>query len=424
MCQMTSSQPELRPAISKIDNEVDSLTVAWSDGEHSFYPSIYLRDNASSFKTANGQRLFETFELDDAATRIAAHELDETRDELRITWSDDEQSHFSMDWLFENSCNATHRARRHESAAATIQLWDAKSLTEPLSICSYDELVHGADDEQRIAVYAELRRHGVCLISDVPTRIRDQGEPPVIRVGNSLGHVRATNYGLHFDVRVERTRADNKEHLAYTTKGLSAHTDNPYRNPTPGVQLLHCLKQADNSASAGTSILIDGFKVANELRERYRADFELLSSIKRPFTYYDLASGYKFHKERFVIGVDSQGNVESVHYNNRSASSCHWDIDEREIEAYYRAWRRFGAMLHDADRTFAMEYRLEEGQIVIFDNNRVLHGRRGYELSAEAADGEAEVDTSRHLQGCYIDFDSVWGRLDGHEHLQKGWQWR
>jgi len=421
--EMSQPQTEARPAIAKVDNAADSLTVAWSDGQHSHYPSIYLRDNPSTFKTANGQRLFETFELDESATRITAHALDETMREVSIRWSDDAESIYDTDWLFENSCNEAHRARRQLSAASTLELWDAQSLREPATICSYDEVVHGADEAARIAIYGELRRHGVCLVRDVPTRIRDQGDPPVIRVANSLGHVRATNYGPFFDVRVERTRADNVGHLAYTSRGLSAHTDNPYRNPTPGVQLLHCLKQAprrESDGAQGMSILIDGFKVANELKKASPEDFALLTSIKRPFIYYDLESGYKFHTERFVIGVDAHGEVESVHYNNRSASSCGWDIAEEQIEAYYAAWKRFGAMLHDADGKFAMEYRLEEGQIVIFDNNRVLHGRRGYELNAD----EMDVDTNRHLQGCYIDFDAVWGRLDCHEHLEKGWQWR
>ena len=57
---------------------------------------------------------------------------------------------------FENSCNATHRARRHLSATATIELWDAQSLTEPLSICSYDQVVHTADESHSLLIY--LRR--------------------------------------------------------------------------------------------------------------------------------------------------------------------------------------------------------------------------------------------------------------------------
>ena len=47
--------------------------------------------------------------------------------------------------------------------------------------------------------------------------------------------------------------------LAYTSLGLSPHTDNPYRKPVPCIQLLHCII---NEVSGGHSTLVDGFKVA------------------------------------------------------------------------------------------------------------------------------------------------------------------
>ena len=139
-----------------------------------------------------------------------------------------------------------------------------------------------------------------------------------------------------------------------------------------------------------------------------------MATIKRPFTYYDLKSGYKFHEERFVIGVDNRDVVESIHYNNRAASSVDWNIDEDLIVPYYKAWKLFGKMVNDAERKYTIEYRLKPGEILIFNNNRVLHGRNGYE-----DDGANGDEVSRHLQGCYIDCDTVWGRLHASEHLNE-----
>jgi len=401
-----------RPTATKITQAMDSLTVQWSDGVQSLYPAVYLRDNTWDSKTANGQRLFETFELRPDQLGIDEHSVD--GETLKIKWSDDEVSTFSVDWLFENSCSEQHRAARTRTMVNRVSLWDRQTLSAPVTICSVDNV-----EEHRIAIYSELRKYGVCLLDGAPTvETYDDttGHPPIIAVGNTLGFVRQTNYGYFFDVRVEPRQRD-AGHLAYTTKGLSVHTDNPYRNPTPGVQLLHCIKQAPPlEGNEGMSVLIDGFKVADAMKERYPEEFRLLSTIKRPFTYYDLNGGYKFHKDRYVIGVDEEGVVEAVHYNNRSASSHNWNIEEAQIEPYYRAWKLFGAMLDDPDREYAMDYRLEPGQVVIFDNNRVLHGRRGYTL---LADDENQVDQARHLQGCYIDFDSVWGRLDGYEYVQQ-----
>ncbi|NDH87932.1 MAG: gamma-butyrobetaine,2-oxoglutarate dioxygenase, partial [Actinobacteria bacterium] len=44
----------------------------------------------------------------------------------------------------------------------------------------------------------------------------------------------------------------------------------------------------------------------------------------------------------------------------------------------------------------AVELTLRPGELVAFDNRRVLHGRRAFRSSAR-----------RHLQGCYIDIDAI-----------------
>ena len=75
----------------------------------------------------------------------------------------------------------------------------------------------------------------------------------------TFGYVRDTNFGAHFDVRSVPDAND----LAYTSLFLDPHTDNPYRSPVPGVQLLHCLA---NETSGGLSTLVDGFAAAETLR--------------------------------------------------------------------------------------------------------------------------------------------------------------
>ena len=59
--------------------------------------------------------------------------------------------------------------------------------------------------------------------------------------------------------------ADGPGNLAYTAYPLTPHTDNPYRNPTPGVQLLHSIVAAPGGG--GESLLVDGFAVAERLRQ-------------------------------------------------------------------------------------------------------------------------------------------------------------
>ena len=70
------------------------------------------------------------------------------------------------------------------------------------------------------------------MFSGVPVR-----PGALFNVGGTFGFTRETNFGALFDVRSTAEASD----LAYTSLPLDPHTDNPYRDPVPGVQLLHCL---------------------------------------------------------------------------------------------------------------------------------------------------------------------------------------
>jgi hypothetical protein len=82
--------------------------------------------------------------------------------------------------------------------------------------------------------------HGLVVLHEVPC------EPgAVLAVARSLGYVRETNYGRLFDVRSEPAAAN----LAFTRLPIAPHTDNPYRDPVPTVQLLHCCAAAPAGAT-------------------------------------------------------------------------------------------------------------------------------------------------------------------------------
>ena len=80
---------------------------------------------------------------------------------------------------------------------------------------------------------AVVRRYGFAVLDGVPTK-----PGALCEVAELFGYVRETNYGRWFEVRAEV----NPNNLAYTNLGLQAHTDNPYRDPVPTLQLLACLE--------------------------------------------------------------------------------------------------------------------------------------------------------------------------------------
>lgn len=85
----------------------------------------------------------------------------------------------------------------------------------------------------------------------------------------------------------------NAVNLAYTSENLGVHTDLPYYTYPPGVQLLHCIKQF--KGVGGRSHLVDGFLVAEQMRENYPQEFKTLYQV--PVEFYDVGKDYTdFHK--------------------------------------------------------------------------------------------------------------------------------
>ncbi len=225
----------------------------------------------------------------------------------------------------------------------------------------------------------QLARRGIALLHDCGV------EPAtVLQVGNTVGFVRETNYGTLFDVVAE----PDPVNLAYTSLGLPAHTDNPYREPCPTVQLLHCLAAAGDGG--GASRFVDGFAAAARLREEDPAAFRTLTTTDVTFRYQ--SAEVDLQARRPLIELDCDGAVRAVSVNNRSMEP--YGANRADAATFYAAYRAFVDLL-DSDE-FAIEITLRPGELVAFDNRRVLHGHRAFRLTER-----------RHLQGCYIDIDAI-----------------
>ena len=239
-----------------------------------------------------------------------------------------------------------------------------------------------ADPEHRRACLSAVLTHGLVLLHDVPC------EPgAVLAVARSLGYVRETNYGRLFDVRAEPAAAN----LAFTRLPIAPHTDNPYRDPVPTVQLLHCLQAA---AGGGDSTFTDGFRAAAVLRDQDPAAFTCLTSTPVTFAYADAAAVLRATGP--MIGLDPRGRIRQIRLNGRSLAPVR--LPAAQARAFYAAYRAFAELA--AGPGAMVTSGLAPGDCVIFDNTRILHGRTAF------ADGEAGLGR-RHLQGCYADLDGL-----------------
>ena len=228
------------------------------------------------------------------------------------------------------------------------------------------------------AALHDLIASGVGIVVGAPT------EPgTVLEVADRLGYVRETNFGRLFDVRTVPGSND----LAYRAVALGPHIDNPYREPVPGIQLLHCLV---NETTGGWSTLVDALAVTGQLAVDDPEALRLLRTVPVTFRFRDAET--ELVTQRAVVAVDDVGAITGLHYSPRL------DLlplrPEAELVAYQRARRRLAELL--VDPAFELRFALEPGQVLVFANDRVLHGRTGFDPQ----------EGSRHLQGCYIDHDA------------------
>lgn len=344
------------------------LVLERADGRSEPLHPLWLRErcrDAASIDLRTQQRLQDPSDFDPSLRLTAVSQP--APGIFQVTFSDGHQASFTAADILEEAALA---AGSHDIPAA--RLWDGSLAELPRARWCAEP----ADAE--LASWLEsFLSFGFIIFEGVPT------EPgTVLKVGAQFGFTRETNFGALFDVR----STPNANDLAYTSIALDPHTDNPYRTPVPGIQLLHCLV---NETSGGLSTLVDGFAVAQALRTQEPEAFRILSTTPVRFKYLDVDT--ELTASAPPIELDVTGELKAIHFSPRLDFVPLFP--RAQLEAYYRARRSFDHRLRAPD--FEIRFLLKGGDLVMFDNCRLLHGRTGF----NPAEG------LRHLQGCYIDID-------------------
>lgn len=360
------------PAIAtRVSATPEALTIEWRTGGASEFASLWLRDNVPEDRDpASGQRLLDIADLP-AAPRIRAARSDDGR--VHIEWEGETRSAaFELGWLAAQAAGAA--AQRPELSR---RLWlEGARLDSRRDFAWAGLAAVRSEPRARLEWLTRLAQDGLAFLETVPCETS-----ALLGAASLLGRVAETNYGLAFDVR----SVPQPENLAYSDLGLGLHTDNPYREPVPGFQALHALL---TSPEGGDSLFADGFALAAHLRESAPDAFRLLTTTAVPFHY--RSADAELYAARPLIQLACDGEVTAVHYNNRSIR-----VAPRTAPAFYAAYRRFASLLREV--RFQLRLKLKDGDLVVFDNQRVLHGRTAFTSAKHA----------RHLRGCYLTRDSV-----------------
>ena len=355
--------------VEAVDHDEQWLEVVYTDGTTGRFFGSWLRDNVMSGRhREGGQRTFDLNTLPKVKIASVTRQLHG----VAVTFAPEGVTEtFEESWLRGEGLTA--------ASPAKPSLWGHERQS-CLAFSDLDALV--GDPAQLRDWLVGVRDLGFGLVENVPTT-----PGSIVGVVDLFGYVRETNYGRVFDVKIEPDPAN----LAFTSQRIGMHTDNPYRDPVPGLQLLHCLV---NESGGGVNQLCDGFAVADLIRRDHPEAFDLLARFRVRFRFVESGSA-DLSSYVPLIDLDASGEVVGIRYNSRSAQP--FDMDSGLLADYYDAYRILGEALHDP--AAIIEFRLEAGQLMVFDNQRILHGR-------------SEDDHGRrHLQGCYADKDAVRSRI-------------
>ena len=244
------------------------------------------------------------------------------------------------------------------------------------------------DSKEMYDLLTSFYKYGFVIIKNVPT-----DNNFIVKFANSIGSVRRTNFGEYFDVISKPDPND----LAYTSLELSPHTDNPYRNPVPCIQILHCIV---SEVTGGLSTLVDGFTVTEDLKKQNPEFYKILSEVKVRFKFIDKDVVLEDWSE--LIKLNDDKTFKQVRFSPRLDYVPM--LDKERLDLYYKARRKLSEMYNS--EKYRIEFKLAPKDLMMMDNYRLLHGRTSYETK----------EGNRFLQGCYIDYDSTEGKL---RHLKR-----
>lgn len=247
------------------------------------FPSIWLRDNcqcAECFHTVSHSRImnWQTMNHNIAPKSVS---LDE---QLKIIWNDEHSSQFDLNWLkARNFSEENQESYLNEIYRPKPRFWSKVEFNKIVESFEFNDILRTKDGLR--AWLHSLSVNGVAMINDAPST-----EDTCRRIADQIGFIKKTHYGEEFIVRAK----EGTNNVAYLSAPLQIHTDLPYYEYKPGVNLLHCLVQS--SSPGAFNLLVDGFYVANRMRREYPDFYRILTETIVNWSDYGQEDGFEFRK--------------------------------------------------------------------------------------------------------------------------------
>ena len=343
-------------------------------------------------------------------TKVTYHDHNAT---VQVTFSDDQTCALSTDMLQAELTHSQFFLQAPQWELPNLHYWDASLIAPP--VFAHDEIINVTHNSRHTLQFlSTLLSTGIALVENVPI-VPGQCS----RFGQQFSTLRDTEWGI-FNVKSvpDENGGVQRKDLAYTPRAIGMHIDNAYRVDTPpAFQLLHAMEHCDGRVDPVNcqvhNKFVDGFAVARALCRENREFFDILTTtvlrwennggddsslLFRYAPMIELAPKPTQNSDK-----DGCPEVEGISFSAKSGGYAP-HLDKNTLDLFYRAKRRFSAMLHSSE--FTIQSQFYPGALVIFNNRRILHSRSAIAIE----------DGPRWLQGCYINRD---GLLYLHERLRR-----
>ena len=357
-----------------VEVAADVLHITWSDGRRSGHHALLLRENSPDPVTTHPkarEMAISPVDIAEDITIISANTL--ANGAVRVCFSDGLDATYHPGWL-----HGTAWFGPEETPPAAT--WTPAELAQPPTFDGREALER---PDVFLSWLEALRDCGVARLRGLP-----QQDGLLEDIVTRIGPIRESNFGRQYVLEIK----DDPDSQAYTSGSLLQHIDLPTRELPFGLQFLYI---RDNTTTGGEGIYVDAYRIAEDMRaqepEHYRS---LTTDI---WEYNNRAKTTDYRGRGPVVETDATGAITGIRYNTflRAPLKASPEIQARA----YKAYRAF--CIRAQSPVYQMAFRYEPGDLLGFDNRRVLHGRAGYDAKGGA----------RFIEGIYADRDDLYSRI-------------
>lgn len=331
---------------------------------------LWLRHNADNDRhPLTGERILDSSEIADSIRPLRT-EFSSDKTKVTVSWSDGVESIYDLAWLAEHAYAPNREAAPPPpSDIAAIELF-AEDFENPSAIAR--------------ACLERVRSHGVVVVRGFKVKSPEEDTEVIVNAFESIGQrVIETHFGRIEDLRPDNTTNKNTDQLGYTDSRIDLHTDQPFIAKPPRYQLLQSIVAAE---VGGDNFIVDAEAAAKFLEGEDAHDYELLTTV--PVRFHRKQKAFESLIVAPVVQLGGRPDDGGFLVRFSYFTMAPHQVPFAKMQAWYAAYNHFTRIVRDERNQY--RFKLNVGDFVLYDNQRMLHGRSGFR-------------GSRWLRGIYFD---------------------